>query len=555
MEFIKLDTSNEKELSNQVYEIIKEAGRYLLENYSLEHWAVPYSLINIQNDIMNKIVYLVKDNGSYIATFTLSNKSDYFEDSDVSIYISKFATRPQFMGFGYGSKCLNFIRKLSISLSKKYIRCEVYEKSIKSVNFYTNREFQIVGKKATRRFMVDLLEYQIQPRVMIIGAGFLQKFLIEKVNELGYESVAVDGSSNAPGLKIAKHYKVIDIKNKEECLEYAKKMQIDAVLTGATDYSVLSVSYVAEKLGLNGVNYKIAKMIKNKFQVQEKLYNSGINTHKYYSINHVTELNKLRSNIEFPVFVKPSDGSGSRGVNKANNFDELCMMVDIAIQQSISNACTIEPFYQGVEYGVECFVYKGTIYVLVIMKKEMTSPPFYAELAHNVIIDDCLTNRINENVKAIIKALEIDFGSVNMDFIDTGTKIQLVDIGIRMGGNLIGSHIIPFSSGVDYMKTMIEAALNKKICLDKKYNKYISSRLITLKTGVVENVNNERLKNIECLYKLINVGNGSFVHSYRNNLDGCGYVICEGTSFEDSKMKSNHALMEIMECISVKEMK
>ena len=31
-------------------------------------------------------------------------------------------------------------------------------------------------------------------------------------------------------------------------------------------------------------------------------------------------------------------------------------------------------------------------------------------------------------------------------------RICIVDIGARMGGNLIGSHIIPLGTGIDYIE-------------------------------------------------------------------------------------------------------
>ena len=43
--------------------------------------------------------------------------------------------------------------------------------------------------------------------------------------------------------------------------------------------------------------------------------------------------------------------------------------------------------------------------------------------------------------------------------INSKGQVHIVDIGARMGGNLIGSHIIPTGTGIDYMGNMIKAAV------------------------------------------------------------------------------------------------
>ena len=106
-------------------------------------------------------------------------------------------------------------------------------------------------------------------KVLIIGAGFLQDFVICKANSMGYETYAVDADPDAVGFKHAHHHGVINIVDDHACLEYAKRNSIDGVLTAATDYGVLTASYIAQKMGLPGLKYEVAKLIKNKYKVRK----------------------------------------------------------------------------------------------------------------------------------------------------------------------------------------------------------------------------------------------------------------------------------------------
>ena len=60
-------------------------------------------------------------------------------------------------------------------------------------------------------------------KVLIIGAGFLQDFVICKAKRMGYETYTVDADANAIGFKHADHYKVVNIVDEKACLEYAKE--------------------------------------------------------------------------------------------------------------------------------------------------------------------------------------------------------------------------------------------------------------------------------------------------------------------------------------------
>ena len=91
----------------------------------------------------------------------------------------------------------------------------------------------------------------------------------------------------------------------------------------------------------------------------------------------------------------------------------------------------------------------GKVHVLGIMRKWMTEPPYYAELGHAIPTDlpYAVEKRAVECVESAIKALEINFGSVNMDMLITPDgKIHIIDIGARMGGNMIGPCIIPYGT-------------------------------------------------------------------------------------------------------------
>lgn len=548
MEVIKL---SDDALVKEVYSIIFEAGQYLYKSFHLIHWKSGYTLENIKKDIKNNEVYLFKNQEKYVGTVIISQFSSFFDDDKEALYFSKFAIRPEYMKKGFGKQILEFLKQESRKRKKKYLRCDCYDQSKETLLFYYRNGFYRSHKEKTKYFNVECLEYKIKKRILVIGAGILQSYLIRKCKQLGYCVLAVDANPNAIGFKYADYKALIDITDQEKCLEYTKRMRVDGVITGATDYGVLTTSYITQELGLNGLNYNVAKLVKNKFEVQNILYNNGIVTDPSYEVSSINELNFIKNKIRYPVIIKPSDGSGSRGVHKATSFSDIEKYIEEAINNSLINKCIIEPFIEGKEYGAEFYVYNGVIYDLITLSKKMTDYPFFAELGHSYNMDKKIENKIFQKGHQIIKTLGINFGAVNMDFIVNDKDVYMVDIGCRMGGNLIGSHIIPMSTGVDYMEMIINGALNKNIHFEKKFSKAVSSKLIVLPTGTVTKINRDEINNVDCLYKVILCKVNDIVHSYRNNLDGCGYVICNGENILISENNVEKALEKIQKSISV----
>ena len=387
-------------------------------------------------------------------------------------------------------------------------------------------------------------------KLLVIGAGFLQDFVIQKAVAMGYETLTVDADPDAVGFQHAHKHAVINIVDEKACLEYAKAEQIDGVVTAATDFSVLSTAYVAQEMGLPGLNYEVAQLIKNKYRVRKCLYEACVDdTEQAYEVNADTDIDSLAKTLTYPVMVKPCDGSGSRGASRVDTPADLNSACTYAMNGSITHRAEIETFIVGQEYGAESLVVDGHINVLGIMKKWMTKPPYYAELGHAIPsgLPQEIEKKARECVKNAISALGINFGSVNMDMLITmDGKIYIIDIGARMGGNMIGPCVVPYGTGVDYVGAMIQNAIGDPVDLSAKDHLAVATKLLAFEDGVVRKMPNmtaiENHYGVEIYHHMTE---GMKVNEYHTNLDGCGYVVAKGLSVEEAGEKANKALAAI----------
>lgn len=392
-------------------------------------------------------------------------------------------------------------------------------------------------------------------KILIIGAGFLQSFVIRKAKEMGYEVLTVDANPEAVGFRFADKYAVINIVDEKACLAYAQKEGIDGVLTAATDYGVVTAAYIAEHMNLAGLHYEAAKRIKNKYQVRKCLFEAKVDdAEQAYEVNQNTDLISLAEKLSFPVMVKPCDGSGSRGVSRVDDASRFADACRNAMTASITHRAEVETFITGREYGAESLVVNGEVHVLGIMRKWMTEPPYYAELGHAMPsgLDDEVERKVIGCVKKAIQALDINFGSVNMDLLVTeDNKVYIVDIGARMGGNLIGSHIIPYGTGIDYMGSMIKSAVGDMSDLTPVAEPLVAAtRLLALNPGKVTKLPDfetiEKEYGVE-IYHHLEVG--QTIREYHTNLDGCGYIIAKADKIKAAVVKADETLNFIKENI------
>ena len=94
-------------------------------------------------------------------------------------------------------------------------------------------------------------------------------------------------------------------------------------------------------------------------------------------------------NMDFPLIVKPTDRSGSRGVIKVHKAEELKEAIDFAVNESFEKKAVVEEFATGDEYSVEYISCRGKHYLLAVTEKTTSGDPWFIEMSHILKIDLC----------------------------------------------------------------------------------------------------------------------------------------------------------------------
>ncbi|MBE9468633.1 MAG: ATP-grasp domain-containing protein [Bacteroidetes bacterium] len=358
-------------------------------------------------------------------------------------------------------------------------------------------------------------------KLAVIGASYLQLPLVQKAKEMGLEVHCFAWEDGAICKNISDYFYAISIVNKEEILEVCKQIGIDGITSIASDLAVQTVCFVAERLELNSNTYKSAIVSTNKFLMREKFLLNDVVSPRFALSWDAKKIDTLK----FPVIVKPTDRSGSRGVLKVNDVKDIEDAVVKAKKESFSNEAIIEEFVSGDEVSVETISWNGKHYILTITDKVTTGYPYFVELEHHQ--PSLLSLEIQEKIKSAtieaIKALNIQYGATHSEFkITVDKQVFAIEVGARMGGDFIGSNLVQLSTGYDFLEGVVNVALGKFLKPNINKLKYAGIYFLCKETEFIKKIIQSRANDKKIVIAEIT---DNKLHSVKCSADRSGYFI------------------------------
>ena len=130
------------------------------------------------------------------------------------------------------------------------------------------------------------------------------------------------------------------------------ELQVDGVVAYASDPAAPTAAYVCEKLGLPTSPYTSVEILSQKDLFRRYLAEHNFNVPKYVGCTSYTEALEEIKNLTLPVMIKPVDSSGSKGINKLTNVDQLKDFIEDALSYSREKRIIIEEFIEKDGYQI-----------------------------------------------------------------------------------------------------------------------------------------------------------------------------------------------------------
>lgn len=364
---------------------------------------------------------------------------------------------------------------------------------------------------------------------------------IEAAKRLGLEVTVVDGFSGAMGISLAHHFLALDLKDKEGILEAARKdKNIAGIMTAGTDFSA-TVAFVAEKLGLPGIDYETALNATHKGLMRKVFDQKGIPSPRFLVYRAGEDIGKISETIGFPCVIKPVDNMGARGVKKIYNLTVLKNDIQESLGFSRCGEVIVEEFMEGPEFSVDAIIYQNQIQICGIADRHIYFDPFFIEMGHTMP-SSFARDKLNEVENIFIqgiRALGLHTGAAKGDIKLTKKGPMLGEIAARLSGGYMSGWTYPLSSGINPAEAAVKIAVGedpgKLLPTEKQFS---AERAFISVPGMVKGIVHTPKNLIDPRIKEVffRIKKGDNVLFPRNNVEKCGNIISQADDSEEASL-------------------
>lgn len=389
--------------------------------------------------------------------------------------------------------------------------------------------------------------------IMILGASILQLPAIEQAKQMGLKVVAVDMDPDAVGFSVPGIKKeVISTIDIPAVMEAAKRHKIDGIMTLASDMPMRTVAAVAKEMGLVGITEDTALKATNKAAMRQALKEHNVPIPAFFKVSSEQEYRDAVSCFSGAFMVKPADNSGSRGIVKVedpNDEAAATAAYTYSLQSSRNGDVVVEEHMQGPEVSVETLSVDGVCHVIQITDKLTTGAPHFVEMGHTqpTALDEMTVQRIKQVTIAANHAVGITNGPSHTEIIVTEDGPKIVELGARLGGDCITTHLVPLSTGVNMVENCIRIALGEQPNLQQTLHKASAIRYFQQKAGKVKAIDGiDEAKKITGVKQVSIVhGEGECIHEITSSGARMGFVIAHADNAEKAAQAAEKALQTI----------
>lgn len=276
--------------------------------------------------------------------------------------------------------------------------------------------------------------------ILICSAGRrvkLVKYFKEELKKVGGEVIAVDCDASAPALQFADIAHIVPrITDKgyiAHIMELCRKCKVDAMLCLIDpELSLLAEhkeEFEQEHVKVIVSDKDVVNICFDKYLTYQLLQTHGLpGIPTYLSIDEIVE-EMDQQRLDFPLIIKPRNGSASLGISIVHSYAELT-----ALWKDHGNFI-VQPFIEGNEYGVDCYIDilngKPTN-IFCKQKIKMRA----GETDKSIAIHDPNLVQLIEELLCILRPI----GPIDIDCFKTDKGYMISEINPRFGGGYPHAH-------------------------------------------------------------------------------------------------------------------
>lgn len=248
-------------------------------------------------------------------------------------------------------------------------------------------------------------------------------------------------------------------RSKKTILNYLQSNSLSVKgVVGWSDMEVELVAQIGKELGLPATLPDAARNVRNKANTRRLLTKHLPSANpKHAVVRDEDEFETALEMVGIPCLLKPAGSSGGRGVfrimsreealSKFRQYKEFCTPERDKIFSYFADEILVEELLVGSEHSVAGMVVDGQVILFAIMDKKVdfSVPTHYENVTPSKLTLET-QNRIAETASRAVSLTGINWCGFHVDLIVTSEGPKVLEIGGRLGGECINSHLIPLST-------------------------------------------------------------------------------------------------------------
>ena len=248
--------------------------------------------------------------------------------------------------------------------------------------------------------------------------------------------------------------------------EYIKAEKVNGVLAGVSEFNLLNAMTLCQYFGFPFYCTKEQwDQVENKENFRQLCLKYSVPTPKTIFVGDEIPSHLIPS-INYPVIVKPVDGSASIGITICRDTQKLLSATEEAIQNSSAGRFIIEEFVEGEEFAAHYTITNGKATLssvdnrvpVAVHEGDVTTIPV-ARIYPSYFIDEYI-QQVNHQMINLCQSLGLDTGILFIQglYNKKENRFSIFEAGLRCAGEA-PYRIIERVNGISFMNNIVDYAL------------------------------------------------------------------------------------------------
>ena len=208
-------------------------------------------------------------------------------------------------------------------------------------------------------------------KLLVLGGVAMIRELVQDAQNRGAYVIVADYYENSPAKKIADEAWLISTADIDTLAARCKENGVDGVISAFDDFNVICSAKLSERIGKPFYATSLqAETTMDKVRFKQLCRDNQVPSTPEFDLNSDLSRECLER-IQYPVIMKPADGSGARGISICYSESELLDAYKFAMGTSKKGSIILEKYLIGDEIGVNYILRDGNIKASVLHDRYM----------------------------------------------------------------------------------------------------------------------------------------------------------------------------------------